>query len=55
MTPRSVGGIIIKPKNARGSCYFMSLKTGRIIHVRQWNVLHVTGSVIGRVEQLAVD
>ena len=54
MKHRSVGGIVLRPKNYRGSYYFMSLKTGRRIHVRQWNVLHITESVICRVEKLAV-
>ena len=31
----------------------MSLKTGIIIHAGQWTVLHVTESVIVRVEKLA--
>ena len=55
MTPRSVVGIALKPKNDRGSYYFMSLKTGIIIHTRQWNVLHVTKLVIYRVAQLAAN
>ena len=55
MTPRSVGGIEPRPKNYRGLYYFMSLKTGRRIHDRQWIVIHVTVSVIYRVEKLAAD
>ena len=42
MTPRIVVGIALRPKNYRGSYYFMSLETGRIINARQWNVLHIT-------------
>ena len=33
----------------------MSLDTGRRIHARQWNVLHINESVIGKVEQLAAN
>ena len=46
MTPMSVVGIALRPKNDRGSYYFISLNTGRRIHVRQWTVLHTTESVI---------
>ena len=53
MTPRSVVGIALRPKKDRGSYYFISLETGRIIHARQWTVLHATELVIYRVEQLA--
>ena len=55
MMPRSMGGIKLISKNERGSYYFMSIDTGRIIHVRQWTVLHITESVIGMVEQLSAD
>ena len=41
MTPMSMGGIALMPKHDRVSYYFMSLETGRIIHERQWNVLHI--------------
>ena len=33
----------------------MSLDTEIIIHARQWTVLYVTESVIGRVEQLSTN
>ena len=33
----------------------MSLKSGRRIHARKFTVLHVTKSVIDRIEQLAAD
>ena len=33
----------------------MSLKIGRRINVRQWNVLHVTELVIKLVEQISAD
>ena len=33
----------------------MSLEIGRITNARQWNVLHVTESVICRVNKLATD
>ena len=46
MTPMSVVGIALRPKNDRGSYYFISLNAGRRIHVRQWTVLHTTESVI---------
>ena len=52
MTPRILGGIALRPKNDRGSYYFMSLDTGRRIHARQWTILHITKSVIWRVYQL---
>ena len=55
MTPRSVDGIALRPKNDRGSYYFMSLEIGRRIHAWQWTVLHVTESVIGRVDQLSAN
>ena len=55
MTPRSVGGITIRPENNRGLYYFMSLEKGIIVNVRQWNVIHVTESVMGRVKQLSVN
>ena len=55
MTPKSVGGTALIPKNYRGSYYFVSLKTGRRVHARQWNILHITESVIGMAEQLAPD
>ena len=55
MTPGSMGIITIRSKNDRGSYYFMSLETGRIIHARQWTVLYVIESMIDRVEQLASD
>ena len=53
MIPQSVGRISLKTTNYRGSYYFMPLKTERIIHARQWTVLHVTESVIDRVEKIA--
>ena len=31
----------------------MSLRIGRRIYAKQWTILHVTESVIGRVEKLA--
>ena len=49
MMPRSIGGIALRPKNDRGSYYFMSLETGIRIHARQWTVLHSTELVIGKV------
>ena len=55
MTPRSLGGIALRPKNDRGSYYFMSLDTGRRIHARQWTILQITESVIGKVYQLATN
>ena len=55
MTPRSVVGISLRLKNYRGLYYFISLEKGRLIHVGQWTVPHVTESVIVRVEQLAAD
>ena len=33
----------------------MSINKGRIIHARQWNILHVTESVTSRVYQLAAN
>ena len=42
MTPRSIGGIALTPKNDRGSYYFMSLEVGKIIHARKWTFLNVT-------------
>ena len=54
-TSMIVGVISLKPKNDSGSYYFMSLETGRIIHVRQWTVLHVTESVIDRVEKFVTN
>ena len=33
----------------------MSINTGRIIHARKWTVLHVTESVMVRVEKLSSD
>ena len=50
MTPRSVGRITLRTKNDRGSYYFMPIKTSMRIHARQRNVLHLTESVIGRLE-----
>ena len=38
-----------------GIILFISLETGGIIHVMQWTVLHITESVIIRVEQLDTD
>ena len=55
MIPRSVGGISLRPKNNRGPYYFMSLKTGIIIHAGQWTVPNVTKLVIDKVEKLATD
>ena len=55
MTPRSVGGIVLIPKNNRGRFYFYVTKTGIRIHARKWTVLHDTESVIDRVEKLASD
>ena len=55
MTPRSMGGIVLIPKNNRGRFYFYVTKTGIRIHARKWTVLHDTESVIDRVEKLASD
>ena len=52
MTPRIVGGIALIPINDRGSYFLMSLETGRRIYVRQWTVLRITESVMGRVDKL---
>ena len=42
MTTRIMNGIEIRPKDDRGSYHFISLEKGRIIHSRQWTVLHIT-------------
>ena len=55
MTPRSLGGISLRPKNDRGSYYFMSLETGRRINARKWTVLHITESVIVRLEEFSAN
>ena len=43
---RSVGAIALRPKNTRGSYYFMSLETGRQIHSNNWTVLAITPAVV---------
>lgn len=53
LTSRSVGAIALRPKNNRGSYYFMNLSTGRRIHANQWTELPITKEVINRVEELA--
>jgi hypothetical protein len=53
MKSRSVGGIALRPKNDRGSYYFMSLRTGRRIHATRWTELPITDEVIQRVDDLA--
>ena len=50
---RSVGAIALRPKNSRGSYYFMSLATGKQIHSNNWVELPITQAVIDRVEYLA--
>ena len=51
--PRSVGAIALRPKNSRGSYYFMSLRTGKLMHSNNYTVLPITSEVIHRVESLA--
>ena len=46
-------GIVPRPKKDRESYYFVSLETVKMNYARQWIVLHVTESVIGRAEKLA--
>ena len=55
MAPRSVGGNTLIPKNDRDLYYFVSLDTGRRNNANKWTILHVTESLIVRVDQLASD
>ena len=38
-----------------GIILFISLETGGIIHVMQWTVLHITESVIVRLEEFSAN
>jgi hypothetical protein len=42
---RSVAAIALRPRNNRGSYYFMSLRTGKRIHAKKWIELPVTDEV----------
>ena len=50
---RSESAIALRPHNNKGSYYFMSLKTGRLIRSDQWRELPIDGWVINRVHELA--
>ena len=52
---RSVGAIALRPRNNRGSYYFMSLESKRKLHATQWTELPVTDAVKARVEALAIE
>ena len=50
---RSESAIALRPHNNKGSYYFMSLKTGRLIRSDQWRELPIDEWVINRVHELA--
>ncbi len=50
---RSESAIALRPHNNKGSYYFMSLKTGRLIRSDQWRELPIDEWVIDRVHELA--
>ncbi len=50
---RSIGAIALRPSNNEGGYWFMSLESGRKIHVYIWNELPIPDHVVQRVEELA--
>ena len=55
MRSRTVGAIVLDPRNITGRYNFMSLETGKEVHGRVTTTTPITEAVIARVEQLGTE